>query len=172
MESIIYLLLTVQSKIMSPRTKEQLLDLKEARKEQILMASLELFSAKDYKTNTTHNLSEMRYAFTISDADPVEINVRFELRFVDETVNVAVSSLFQDLLIYPNSSINIFNNSGIDTTDLKVSIYNALGKEVLQEKLLQKSGSFQIDRSNNASDVYFATFKSNGQSVVKKLMLR
>lgn len=43
---------------MSPRTKEQLLDLKEARKEQILMAALELFGSKGYQTTSISEIAK------------------------------------------------------------------------------------------------------------------
>lgn len=126
---------------------------------------------KDHFADAFHNLSDEEYLFTVTNSEVGEINNRFELRFIDETISIQ-ENIFDKLVIYPNPSKNIFRLLGIDTTDLKVTIFNPMGKIVLHKSLEQNSGSYQIDLTSFANGVYFATIEGDGQRTIRKLILK
>ncbi len=79
----------------------------------------------------------------------------------------------QDITIYPNptpgtATLNAGNLKGIAT----IRISNALGKTVYTAEQVPTSQPFRIDLSDKAEGIYFVTILTDGQQVVRKLMVK
>ena len=81
-----------------------------------------------------------------------------------------------NLFIYPNPSIDIFNITftSEQIQDLKVKVLNVLGEEVINENLEQFIGEYTkaIDLATYTKGVYFLEITTNDGVVNKKLILQ
>jgi subtilisin-like proprotein convertase family protein len=84
------------------------------------------------------------------------------------------SNLLENILVYPNPSSGIFNvklNSFIDS-DIKISVYDILGREVLQNSFNTISDfNEEIDISNANTGTYLMTISSERGKVTRRIII-
>ena len=84
------------------------------------------------------------------------------------------SNLLENISVYPNPSSGIFNvklNSFIDS-DIKISIYDILGREVLQNSFNTISDfNEEIDISNAKPGIYLMTISSERGKVTRRIII-
>lgn len=73
--------------------------------------------------------------------------------------------------ISPNPSSDIFAVTPLNGYDMKICVYDLLGK-CLWNKYCRKDSSQNIDLSNQPKGIYFIEIVSDGESVVKKIVLQ
>jgi hypothetical protein len=92
------------------------------------------------------------------------------------SVRLEGGSSIANLAIYPNPSRDLFNISFTSEyiQDLKVRVLNAIGKEIIQDKLEQFIGEYtkKIDLTKNAKGIYFLEIETNDGVINKKLILQ
>lgn len=77
----------------------------------------------------------------------------------------------QTLSVQPNPSSGIFTlNLKQQTSDAKICIYDIVGKCVWN-KNIQKASNMAIDLSNHPQGIYFIEMVSNGEKIVKKIII-
>ncbi|MBA3899961.1 MAG: hypothetical protein H0X62_07090 [Bacteroidetes bacterium] len=94
---------------------------------------------------------------------------------VDTTVGI-IESAKKDFAfkVYPNPSAGLFNFEYdlLGENEGRLSIYNALGAMVKQEKLLGPAGKMQVEINGSSGSIFFYTFELKGAIVGKgKLIL-
>jgi len=77
----------------------------------------------------------------------------------------------QEVKVYPNPSIDLFNLdlSAFENQNMQIEVYDMDGK--LIHSLMSTASTVAIDLSNEKSGVYTAVINSNGKTITKKLML-
>jgi hypothetical protein len=86
---------------------------------------------------------------------------------VDDGTPLAVTKFEQGgFKMYPNPADNVLNVSY--NGDLKVSIVNASGQQILSPRSISKQGS--VDVSSLSTGVYFLKAVANGESIVRKFV--
>ncbi len=75
------------------------------------------------------------------------------------------------LAVYPNPSKSIFNVSFGNAVPKSIEIYDLTGKVIISNTNFRNiQNNYAIDLSNVASGVYFLNFKTENQSVTKKII--
>jgi hypothetical protein len=86
----------------------------------------------------------------------------------------SVEALKNSINIYPNPSTGFFTLSTTfrENTDMKIFIYNILGKQImnLEEKNLLRS-KIDLDLSNFSNGIYYVVFESNGYTTSSKVSI-
>jgi hypothetical protein len=87
--------------------------------------------------------------------------------------STGVSNLNSDceIIIYPNPSSGIFTINLRNFRDIKVSVYDILGK-CLKKKNCQGETSYEIDLGSQPQGIYFMEIVSDNKRAVKKLVLQ
>lgn len=119
-------------------------------------------------------LESTQYTLTVSDGngcmeiDVVEINVDFCLGLDQELAN-------NKLTIYPNPSYGLFTISGLpaDGQDLKISLINSLGDEILFHQIPGGSNSTDIDLRGDgiAKGFYFFRIETESQVLMRRIQI-
>jgi photosystem II stability/assembly factor-like uncharacterized protein len=127
------------------------------------------------------------YSFDLADLSS-ETNIIFRFKFItDQAVNEEgvviddfvvngvlsiINEAFQNsFLIYPNPSEGIFNLSWSEDGTANVSVYNYLGKTILQQKNIQNK-SYQVHLENRSKGLYFIKINIDGKQAIKKVILK
>ncbi len=87
------------------------------------------------------------------------------------TTGIANSNVSPDFTVYPNPSNGKFilqNSSASTSKPVDISIYNALGKRVWEEKQ-STAAQRTIDLSHETAGVYFVHFTTDNKTTVKKI---
>jgi photosystem II stability/assembly factor-like uncharacterized protein len=127
------------------------------------------------------------YSFDLADLSS-ENSIVFRFKFVtDQAVNkegvviddfvikgvLSVNNvvLQNNFLIYPNPSEGIFNLSWSEEGNTNISVYNYLGKTILEQKNI-KNKSYQVRLENQSKGLYFIKINIDGKQAVKKVILK
>jgi hypothetical protein len=90
------------------------------------------------------------------------------------TTGIAESELAANVNLMPNPTTGVFN---IVTTlpnvkDIHLTVTNAIGQQITEADLVSvSSGVFTVDLSSYNNGVYFITLQSNGEKVVKRVVV-
>lgn len=98
---------------------------------------------------------------------------RFKIIFDVETLSVSTNNL-DEILLYPNPTDlgKFYINVPLGMDDLSVSIYNILGSKLYSVSGYTGGSTINIDTDGMLSEgTYFVEFKSQGKTMVKKLVV-
>lgn len=124
----------------------------------------------DYYTTTLHNLSDNPYSFYSEVVDALED--RFELRFTDNILGTD-ESVLNSINIYPNSSEGLFNIRWNGIQNLKIKVFNIIGKEIiLENKIVQQNTNYLLNLSSYSSGVYFVKLDFKENIIIKKIVIK
>jgi len=75
--------------------------------------------------------------------------------------------------MYPNPTKNrVYLKSNKNITDLRVNIYNVLGKKLISKKISSlQNNSFEIDTSNLNVGIYFVEITNKKVTNIQKLII-
>ncbi|WP_243471396.1 T9SS type A sorting domain-containing protein [Winogradskyella sp. MH6] len=112
------------------------------------------------------------YSIDSGIAESIASN-RFKIIFVVETLSISNSDL-DEILLYPNPIHlgKFYINIPLGMDDLNVSIYNILGSKLYSVSGYTGGSTINIDTDDMLSEgTYFVEFKSQGKTMVKKLVV-
>jgi hypothetical protein len=125
---------------------------------------------QDNETGTIHNLNYAPYTFFIARVE--DLRTRFVLRFTDETTAID-DVLFNSISIYPNPSNGVFNLTWSSSSEMQIKVSDVSGKEIISKhNITNETGNHSLDLSSYTSGVYFVTFTSENNRIVKKLVIK
>jgi hypothetical protein len=75
-----------------------------------------------------------------------------------------------NILLSPNPSNGSFNLSNPDGKEIELVVYNSLGQLVYQ-KQSSKELNATININDQAAGIYFVKLRSNGEEVIKKVVV-
>lgn len=80
---------------------------------------------------------------------------------------------FENILIFPNPSNNIFNIKLKNSSNINLNIHDVTGKLVFsQNNITVSQNKYSLDMTNHASGLYFLNINIDGVNVTKKLILK
>jgi len=142
---------------MSPRTKEQLHALKEARKDQILLASLKLFGAKGYQNTSISDIAQR--------ADLSKGLLYNYFKSKEELLNEVIVFAFRETAEAGESALNEENLSAREVLIALLDSYFLMMKK--QEELMQLTLSLAVQV--NAIPSVHATIQKVYDSLIDQL---
>ena len=111
-----------------------------------------------------------RFKFT-TDSGTTEEGVVIDNLVINGTLSVNNVELQNSFLVYPNPSEDIFNLSWSSDGITNITVYNYLGKTILERKNIDKK-TYQIDLENQSRGLYFIKINIDGKQAVKKVILK
>jgi hypothetical protein len=135
----------------------------------------------DYYTNTTTilpNSKQTEYSFVVDPTNTTSnAENRFEIRFVNKTLNVNTPLFDNNITIYPNpvkEAKFYINTNGIIGEQTTISIYNSLGQVILSDKqTVPTNGQLLVNTVSLAAGIYTVQLTTiTGKHFTSKLITK
>lgn len=96
----------------------------------------------------------------------------FLVRIIPQnTVGMEKNIKTSDLSVFPNPSSGIFKITGQNLNAEQIDIYNSLGQSISCDLTRETNSELRVDLHTSPAGLYFIRIRSNGQEILKKLVL-
>ena len=89
---------------------------------------------------------------------------------IDGTLSLNDQTLQSSFAIYPNPSDGVFNLLWSTTDKATISVYNFMGKLIIQKKNI--TSNYSLNLENYSTGLYFIKMTVNGKQATKKILLK
>ena len=128
----------------------------------------------DYSNDLASLSSETNIIFRFKFSTDQAVNeegVVIDDFVINGVLSVNNEALLNSFLIYPNPSEGLFNLSWSADGSTSISVYNYLGKTILEQKNI-KTKSYQVRLENQSKGLYFIKINIDGKQATKKIILK